>query len=38
MAAASRLLQTGHIYTYAAGMIVGLLVLITLFVTLGVAR
>jgi len=38
VAAASRLLQTGHIYTYAAGMIVGLLVLITLFVTLGVAR
>jgi NADH-quinone oxidoreductase subunit L len=38
VAAASRLLQTGHIYTYAFGMIVGLLVLITLFVTLGVAR
>jgi NADH-quinone oxidoreductase subunit L len=38
VAAASRLLQSGHIYTYAAGMIVGLLVLITLFVTLGVAR
>jgi len=38
VAAASRLLQTGHIYTYAAGMIVGLLALITLFVTLGVAR
>jgi NADH-quinone oxidoreductase subunit L len=38
VAAASRLLQSGHIYTYAFGMIVGLLVLITLFVTLGVAR
>jgi len=38
VAAASRLLQTGHIYTYAFGMIAGLLVLITLFVTLGVAR
>ena len=38
VAAASRLLQTGHIYTYAFGMIVGLLALVTLFVTLGVAR
>jgi NADH:ubiquinone oxidoreductase subunit 5 (subunit L)/multisubunit Na+/H+ antiporter MnhA subunit len=38
VAAASRLLQSGHIYTYAFGMIVGLAVLITLFVTLGVAR
>jgi NADH-quinone oxidoreductase subunit L len=38
VASASRLLQSGHIYTYAFGMIVGLLVLITLFVTLGVAR
>ena len=38
VAAASRLLQSGHIYTYAFGMIIGLLVLITLFVTLGVAR
>jgi NADH-quinone oxidoreductase subunit L len=38
VAAASRLLQSGHIYTYAFGMIAGLLVLITLFVTLGGAR
>jgi NADH-quinone oxidoreductase subunit L len=38
VAAASRLLQSGHIYTYAFGMIIGLLVLITLFVTLTVAR
>jgi NADH-quinone oxidoreductase subunit L len=38
VATASRLLQSGHIYTYAFGMILGLLVLITLFVTLGVAR
>ena len=38
VAAASRLLQSGHIYTYAFGMIVGLLVLITLFVTLAPAR
>jgi len=38
VATASRLLQSGHIYTYAFGMIVGLLVLITLFVTLGAAR
>ncbi len=38
VANASRLLQSGHIYTYAFGMILGLLVLITLFVTLGVAR
>jgi NADH-quinone oxidoreductase subunit L len=38
IAAASRLLQSGHIYTYAFGMIIGLLVLITLFVTLGGTR
>jgi len=38
VAATARLLQSGHIYTYAFGMILGLLVLITLFVTLGVAR
>jgi NADH-quinone oxidoreductase subunit L len=38
VATASRLLQSGHIYTYAFGMIVGLLVLITLFVTLAAAR
>jgi NADH-quinone oxidoreductase subunit L len=38
IAAASRLLQSGHIYTYAFGMIIGLLVLITLFVTLAGAR
>ncbi|MGB2817182.1 MAG: NADH-quinone oxidoreductase subunit L [Burkholderiaceae bacterium] len=38
LAATSRLLQSGHIYTYAFGMILGLLLLITLFVTLGGAR
>jgi NADH-quinone oxidoreductase subunit L len=38
VAAASRLLQSGHIYTYAFGMIIGLLALITLFVTLDAAR
>jgi NADH-quinone oxidoreductase subunit L len=38
VAAVSRVLQSGHIYTYAFGMIIGLLVLITLFVTLSVAR
>jgi NADH-quinone oxidoreductase subunit L len=38
VAAVSRLLQSGHIYTYAFGMIVGLLVLVTLFVTLGAGR
>jgi NADH-quinone oxidoreductase subunit L len=38
VAAVSRLLQSGHIYTYAFGMIIGVLVLITLFVTLSAAR
>ena len=38
VASASRLLQSGHIYTYAFGMIIGLLALITLFVTLSGVR
>jgi NADH-quinone oxidoreductase subunit L len=38
LAGASRAIQSGHIYTYAFGMILGLLVLVTLFVTLGGAR
>jgi NADH-quinone oxidoreductase subunit L len=33
-AAASRVLQSGYIYHYAFGMIIGLLVMVTLFVTL----
>jgi NADH-quinone oxidoreductase subunit L len=38
VAAMSRLLQSGYIYHYAFGMIIGVLVLVTLFVTLGTAR
>jgi NADH-quinone oxidoreductase subunit L len=38
VAAVSRLLQSGYIYHYAFGMIIGVLVLVTLFVTLGTAR
>ncbi len=38
MASASRLLQSGYIYHYAFGMIIGILVLVTLFVTLNVVR
>jgi NADH-quinone oxidoreductase subunit L len=33
VASASRLLQSGYIYHYAFGMIIGLLVMVTLFVT-----
>ncbi len=35
IAAVSRLLQTGYIYHYAFGMIIGLLAMVTLFVTFG---
>jgi NADH-quinone oxidoreductase subunit L len=35
VAALSRLLQSGYIYHYAFGMIIGLLAMVTLFVTLG---
>ena len=38
VASASRLLQSGYIYHYAFGMIIGVLVLVTLFVTLNVVR
>ena len=38
IAGASRLLQSGYIYHYAFGMIVGILILVTLFVTLNVVR
>ncbi|MGH6609604.1 MAG: NADH-quinone oxidoreductase subunit L, partial [Burkholderiaceae bacterium] len=38
LAGASRLLQSGYIYHYAFGMIIGILVLVTLFVTLNVVR
>ncbi len=38
VAGASRLLQSGYIYHYAFGMILGILVLVTLFVTLNVVR
>jgi NADH-quinone oxidoreductase subunit L len=38
IASASRLLQSGYIYHYAFGMIIGILVLVTLFVTLNVVR
>ena len=38
VAGASRLLQSGYIYHYAFGMIIGILVLVTLFVTLNVVR
>jgi NADH-quinone oxidoreductase subunit L len=38
VAAVSRMLQSGYIYHYAFGMIIGVLVLVTLFVTLGTAR
>ncbi len=38
IAGASRLLQSGYIYHYAFGMIIGILVLVTLFVTLNVVR
>jgi len=38
VAAVSRRLQSGYIYHYAFGMIIGVLVLVTLFVTLGTAR
>jgi NADH-quinone oxidoreductase subunit L len=38
IAMASRLLQSGYIYHYAFAMIIGVLVMITLFVTLAVAR
>ena len=38
IAGAARLLQSGYIYHYAFGMIVGILVLVTLFVTLNVVR
>ena len=34
VASLTRLLQTGYIYQYAFGMIIGLLVLITLFVSI----
>jgi len=35
VAALSRLLQSGYIYHYAFGMIIGLLIMVTLFVTFG---
>ena len=35
VAAVSRLLQSGYIYHYAFGMIIGLLAMVTLFVTFG---
>jgi NADH-quinone oxidoreductase subunit L len=35
IAAVSRLLQSGYIYHYAFGMIIGLLAMVTLFVTFG---
>ena len=38
IAGASRLLQSGYIYHYAFGMIIGILILVTLFVTLSVVR
>ena len=38
IASASRLLQSGYIYQFAIGMIVGILILVTLFVTLNVVR
>jgi NADH-quinone oxidoreductase subunit L len=38
IAGASRLLQSGYIYHYAFGMIIGILILVTLFVTLNVVR
>ena len=38
IAGTSRLLQSGYIYHYAFGMIIGVLVMITLFVTLNVVR
>jgi NADH-quinone oxidoreductase subunit L len=38
IAMASRLLQSGYIYHYAFAMIIGVLVMITLFVTLAVGR
>jgi NADH-quinone oxidoreductase subunit L len=38
VAAVSRMLQSGYIYHYAFGMIIGVLVLVTLFVTLGTTR
>ena len=38
IAGASRLLQSGYIYHYAFGMIIGVLILVTLFVTLNVVR
>ena len=38
VASAARLLQSGYIYHYAFGMIIGILVLVTLFVTLNVVR
>ena len=38
IAGAARLLQSGYIYHYAFGMIIGILVLVTLFVTLNVVR
>jgi NADH-quinone oxidoreductase subunit L len=38
IAMASRLLQSGYIYHYAFAMIIGVLVMITLFVTLAAGR
>ncbi len=38
IAGTARLLQSGYIYHYAFGMIIGILVLVTLFVTLNVVR
>jgi NADH-quinone oxidoreductase subunit L len=38
IAGAARLLQSGYIYHYAFGMIIGVLILVTLFVTLNVVR
>ena len=35
VAALSRRLQTGYLYQYAFSMVIGLLILVTLFVTLG---
>ena len=35
VAVASRLLQSGYIYHYAFAMIIGVLVMVTLFVTRG---
>jgi NADH-quinone oxidoreductase subunit L len=35
VASLSRLLQSGYIYHYAFGMIIGLLIMVTLFVTIG---